>query len=164
MKLSPPIALSHEHQLNDFDSGKVALDSWLNKHAMQAQGAGSARTFVVCDGDTIAGYYSLTTGQIDSIEATERARRGMGQYPIPLIILTRLAVDMRYQGIGLGSSLLLDAVKRTLTIAQDVGIRALLTHPIDSDAANFYLRFGFEPTPLGESSLILLLKDARKLV
>jgi hypothetical protein len=69
-------------------------------HARQAHASGSARTFIACDGDRVAGYFSLTVGQIDTLEAPERVRRGMGQYPIPLIILARLAVDLDYQGRG----------------------------------------------------------------
>ena len=96
------------------------------------------------------------------LEAPGRARRAMGQYPIPLVILARLAVDLDYQGQGLGSSLLQDAIRRTIAIAEQAGIRALLTHPIDAEAEAFYRRFGFEPTPVRDRQLILLLKDARR--
>jgi len=162
MSLSAPQPLDTHHRLEEFDCGKPALTDWLLRHARQAQGSGSARTFVVCDGDRIAGYFSLTVGQIDTLEAPERIRRGMGQYPIPLVILARLAVDLDYQRQGLGFSLLQDAICRTLAIAEHAGIRALLTHPIDAEAEAFYRRFGFESTPDNEQQLILLLKDARR--
>lgn len=162
MNLSAPQPLDARHRLEEFDCGKPALTDWLLRHARQAQGSGSARTFVVCDGDRVAGYFSLTVGQIDTLEAPERVRRGMGQYPIPLVILARLAVDLDYQGQGLGFSLLQDAIHRTITIAEQAGIRALPTHPIDAEAEAFYRRFGFEPTPVRERQLILLLKDARR--
>ncbi|WP_423229734.1 GNAT family N-acetyltransferase [Thermithiobacillus plumbiphilus] len=70
----------------------------------------------------------------------------MGQYPIPLVILARLAVDLDYQVQGLGSSLLQDAIRRTMAIAEQGGIQALLRHPIDAEAEACYRRFGFEPT------------------
>ncbi len=162
MSLSAPQPLDTHHRLEVFDCGKPALTDWLQRHARQAQGSGSARTFVVCDGERVAGYFSLTVGQIDTIEAPERIRRGMGQYPIPLVILARLAVDLDYQGQGLGVSMLQDAIRRTLAIAEQAGIRALLTHPIDAAAEAFYRRFGFEPTPENDRQLILLLKDARR--
>ncbi|MBW6495229.1 MAG: GNAT family N-acetyltransferase [Burkholderiaceae bacterium] len=141
-----------------------APTDWLRHHARQAQGSGSARTFGVCDKDRVAGYFSLTVGQVDTLEAPERIRRGMERYPIPLVILARLAVDLDYQRKGLGSSLLQDAIARTVAIAEQAGIRALLTHPIDAAADAFYRRFGFEPTPAHERQLILLLKDARRFV
>ncbi len=88
------------HRLEECDCGKPALTDWLLNQARQAQGSGSARTFVACDQDRVAGYYSLTVGQIDTGEAPERIRRGMGQYPIPLVILTRLAVGPSHRCRG----------------------------------------------------------------
>ena len=164
MRFSAPQALDASHRLETFDCGKPALTDWLLHHALQAQGSGSARTFVACDSNRVAGYYSLTVGQIDTLEAPERVRRGMGRYPIPLVILARLAVDLDYQMQGLGYSLLQDAIMRTVAVAEQAGIRALLTHPIDADADAFYRRFGFEPTPLQDRQRILLLKDARRFV
>ena len=164
MRFSAPQALDASHRLETFDCGKPALTDWLLQHALQAQGSGSARTFVACDSNRVAGYYSLTVGQIDTLEAPERVRRGMGRYPIPLVILARLAVDLDYQKQGLGYSLLQDAIMRTVAVAEQAGIRALLTHPIDADADAFYRRFGFEPTPLQDRQRILLLKDARRFV
>ena len=163
MNFAAPQPLGTSHRLEEFDCGKPALTDWLLHHARQAQGSGSARTFVACNQNRVAGYYSLTVGQIDTLEAPDRIRRGMGQYPIPLVILARLAVDLDYQKRGLGFSLLQDAITRTVAIADQAGIRALLTHPIDAAADAFYRRFGFEPTPLQERQLILLLKDARRL-
>jgi GNAT superfamily N-acetyltransferase len=145
-----------------FDCAKPALNEWLLRHARQAQTSGSARTFVVTDGDRVAGYFSLTVGQIDILDAPERIRKGMGQYPIPVVILARLAVDRAYQGRGIGVGMLQDAIRRTLVIAEQAGIRAMLTHPLDEDASRFYQRFGFIASPLREQQLLLLLKDARR--
>ena len=104
-------------------------------------------------------------GQIDILEAPESIRQSMGQYPIPVVILARLAVSGTEQGPGIGYGLLQeDAIRRTLLIADQVGIRALLTHPIDEQAARFYTRFGFMASPLREQQLLLLLKDARRWV
>ena len=162
MSLSAPLPLDANHLLEGFDCGRPALNDWLLRYARQAQGSGSARTFVVCNGNRVAGYFSLTVGQIDTLDAPERVRRGMVQYPIPAVILARLAVDTAHQGRGLGAGLLQNAIRRTITIAEQAGIRALLTHPIDAKAEAFYRRFGFEPTPVRERQLILLLKDARR--
>ena len=119
---------------------------------------------MACDQERVVAYHSLTVGQIDTLEAPERIRRGMGQYLIPLVILARLAVNLDDQKQGLGVSLLQDAITRTLVIAEQAGIRALLTYPIDARAEAFYRRFGFESTPLQGRQLILLLKDARRFV
>lgn len=157
-----PEPLHSKSPLAGFDCGKHSLNDWLLRHALQAQGSGSARTFVASDGATVLGYYSLVVGQVEPIEAPERVRKGMGQYPIPVMVLTRLAVSQTAQGQGIGVGLLQDAIRRTLNVAEQVGIRALLTHPIDDDAARFYQRFGFEPSPLQQDQLLLLLKDAKR--
>jgi GNAT superfamily N-acetyltransferase len=164
MTLLVPEALGTQHQLNEFDCGKSALNDWLYRYARQAQGSGSAKTFVVADNVRVAGYFSLTVGQIDSLDAPDRIRKGMGNYLIPVVILARLAVDLAYQGQGLGVGMLQDAIRRTMLIAEQAGIRAMLTHPIDAEATMFYTRFGFIASPLQEQQLLLLLKDARQWV
>ena len=164
MSLRGPEPLGPQHRLEGFDCGKPALNDWLLRHARQAQGSGSAKTFVVVDDDRVAGYFSLTVGQIDTLDAPERIRKGMGQYPLPVVILARLAVSTTDQGRGIGVGLLQDAIRRTMLIAEHAGIRAMLTHPIDEDATRFYTRFGFIASPLREQQLLLLLKDARRWV
>jgi predicted N-acetyltransferase YhbS len=160
-----PESLAAQHRLEGFDCGKPALNDWLLRHARQAQGSGSAKTFVVAEDDgRVVGYFSLTVGQVDTLEAPDRIRKGMGQYPVPVVILARLAVSQQDQGRGIGFGLLQDAIRRTMLIAAQAGIRAMLTHPIDEEAARFYIRFGFIASPLREQQLLLLLKDARRWV
>jgi len=163
--LRAPEPLDAQHRLEGFDCGKPALNDWLLRHARQAQGSGSAKTFVVAEADgRVAGYFSLTVGQVDTLEAPERIRKGMGQYPLPVVILARLAVSIHDQGRGIGFGLLQNAIRRTMLIAEQAGIRAMLTHPIDEEAARFCTRFGFIASPLREQQLLLLLKDARRWV
>lgn len=159
-----PEPLSSKSPIARFDCGKPSLNDWLQKHALQSQGSGSARTFVVTDNASVLGYYSLVVGQVEPMQATERIRKGMGQYAIPTMLLARLAVAASAQGQGIGMGLLQDAIRRTLNVAEQAGIRAMLTHPIDDDATRFYQRFGFEASPLGQGQLLLLLKDAKRWV
>ena len=159
-----PQALNAKHQLGDFDCGKPALNDWLIRHAMQAQSSGSARTYVVVEGARVVGYFSLAVGQADAMDVPDRIRKGMGRYPIPVVILARLAVSLQDQGKGIGVGMLQEAIRRTIGIADQAGVRALLTHPIDEEASRFYRRFGFESSPIREQQLLLLLQDARKLL
>ena len=159
-----PEPLNSKSPLAGFDCGKPSLNDWLQKHALQAQVSGSARTFVVTDNTSVLGYYSLVVGQVEPMNATERIRKGMGQYPIPVMLLARLAVNTTAQSQGIGSGLLQDATRRALNIAEQAGIRAMLTHPIDDDAAPYHHHFGFEASPLGQGQLLLLLKDAKRWV
>lgn len=164
MTLRVPEPLNAQHRLEGFDCGKPALNDWLLRHARQAQGSGSAKTFVVTDDDRVVGYFALTVGQVDTLEVPERIRKGMGQYPVPVVILARLAVSIKDQGRGIGVGMLQSAIRRTFLIAEQAGIRAMLTHPIDEEATRFYTRFGFIASPLREQQLLLLLKDARQFV
>jgi len=76
--------------------------------------------------------------------------------PLPVVMLGRLAVDRKHQGLGLGRALVVHAIRLSLQAQQLVGARALLVHAIDDQAAAFYRRMGFRPSPI--SALILLLQ------
>ena len=162
--LLAPQALTAEHVLVGFDCGQPSLNEWLIRHAQQAQASGSAKTWVVASGNQVVAYFSLTVGQADVLEVPERVRKGMGRYPVPVVILARLATALTHQGQGIGVGMLQDAIRRTLGIAEQAGVRALLTHPIDEAAARFYQRFGFEASPMREQQWLLLLKDAQRLL
>ena len=164
MSARAPQALDANQALDGFDCGKPALNDWLIRHARQAQASGSAKTYVVIDAGRVSGYFSLTVGQADALQVPERIRKGMGGYPIPVVVLARLAVSSQHQGQGIGIGMLQDAIRRTVAIADQAGVRALLTHPIDEEATRFYQRFGFESSPIREQQLLLLLKDARRLL
>jgi GNAT superfamily N-acetyltransferase len=166
--MNAPEPLTDTHRIAEFDCGKPSLNDCLKRHALQAQGSGSARTFVVTQtkgkAKEVIAYYSLVVGQVEPMAVTERIRKGMGQYPIPVMLLARLAVSQSVQGQGLGIGLLQDAIRRPLQVAEHVGIRALTTQPIDDAAAQFYQRFGFEASPLAQDQLLILLKDARRVL
>jgi predicted N-acetyltransferase YhbS len=93
------------------------LDDWLQRRATHNELEGGSRTFVVCDGRRVVGYYSLAAGSVLSGIATGRMRRNMPN-PIPVVLLGRLAVDRGWQGRGLGRDLLRDAVLRVLTAGE----------------------------------------------
>ena len=160
----PELLDTRRHALDDFDCGTDSLTLWLKKHAAQAAAVGSARTYVMHDAeqDRIIGYYSLAGASVSHSEATARAVKGMGRYPVPAVLLARLAVDRSVQERGMGGWLLRDAMLRTLTAAESIGIRVLLVHAIDDRARHFYQRHGFEHSPTDPFNLQLLIKDLRK--
>jgi GNAT superfamily N-acetyltransferase len=77
------------------------------------------------------------------------------------MVLARLAVDHRVQGIKLGGALLQDAVNRALNVAQNMGIRALLVHALHERAKSFYEHYGFQPSPIDSMVLMLRLGGAK---
>ncbi|HEX5754812.1 MAG TPA: GNAT family N-acetyltransferase, partial [Arenimonas sp.] len=100
------------------------------------------------------GYYAMAAGAVSHSLATGKVLRNMPE-PIPVIVLGRLAVDRQAQGIHLGGALLQDALKRTLAVAQQTGVRALLVHALHERARDFYRHYGFQVSPL--DPLILML-------
>ena len=156
--------LSAAHHLASFDCGVDALNRFLRRHALQAQKANSAQTYVACRDGMVVGYYSLTVGSVGHAEATERVRKAMPRYPIPVLILARLAVHNDLQGEGLGGGLLKDALIRTARAADIAGIRALLVHAKDDQVRAFYQHYDFQPSPTDPYHLYLLMKDIQRLI
>lgn len=160
-------SLEASHNVSDFDCGSDAQTVWLRKHALAAHRSGTSRVRVVTrvEDDVVVGYYALASGAVLHEDAPERVKRGVGQYPIPVVILTRLGVDASEQGRGLGKALVVDALRRVDVAAQEVGVRALLIHSESDDARNFYLRLAeFEASPTDPLHLLLLMKDLRQAI
>ena len=153
--------LQRTHEIETFDCGQPELNRFLIRHALQAQQANSSQTYVGLSGKTVIGFYTIVAGEVRHADAPERVAKGMPRYPIPLLILARLAVHSKWQGRSIGAGLLLDALGRTLQAADIVGARALAVHAKDDSAASFYRHFGFMPSPTDKKHLFLLIKDIR---
>jgi predicted N-acetyltransferase YhbS len=161
----PVEPLSGDHETADFDCGSEAQTGWLRRHGLQAHQSDTAKVYVVCRAGTrrVVGYYALAAGSVSHDAVPPRIVKGLGRYPVPVILLTRLGVHVEEQGRGLGSALVRDALLQTASIANRVGVRALLIHAETPEAATFYRRIdsGFEPSPTDSLHLVLLMKDLR---
>lgn len=159
-----PERLTSDHDIGQFSNGRhAALDDWLRSRALVSEGL-SARTYVLCTDDPpqrVIGYYALSTTKEQRIALpTAKLRRGMPE-EVPLLLIGRLAIDVSHQGRGLGGFLLKDALLRCLSTSEIVGARAIATHAIDDDAAQFYKRHDFVPALLGDRTLILPIETLR---
>lgn len=159
-ELRPPELLGEDHELSGFSSGEDALDDWLRKRARANQASGASRTYVICAGSEVAGYYALASGAITVAATPGRFRRNMPD-PIPVVILARLAVDRRWQGKGIGRGLFRDAAMRVAHAADVIGIRGIVVHAISEQARSFYIALGFEPSPREPMTLLVTLADVR---
>ena len=157
--LSAPALLTESHELDLFQSGTDSLDQWLRRRARANQASGASRTYVIAESTRIVGYYCLSSGGLDLTDAPGSIRRNMPD-PVPIAVLGRLAVDVTWQGKGLGVALLQDAVRRTGQAAAILGIRGLLVHAISDEAKAFYERYGFQASPKNPMTLVLSLKMA----
>ena len=153
-----------DHDLAASDSGNASLTNWLHKFAWTNQQSDSAKTYVVCRGTHVAGYYSLSTGSIHKHESPERIAEGPANHHIGVVLLAGLAglaVDRREHGQGIGKAILEDTLRRVEGAADIVAVRAVLVHAIDDAVRRFYEHFNLEPSPIDAFQRMLLLKDVR---
>lgn len=156
-RLTAPEPLCADHRLNAFQCGEASLDDWLKRRALANQLGGASRTFVVLDETrSVVGYYALAAGAVAHEGATGGIRRNMPD-PIPVLVLGRLAVAQRAQGLKLGAALLQDAVLRATAVSENAGVRALLVHALNENARAFYAHYGFQASPLDPLTLMLRL-------
>jgi GNAT superfamily N-acetyltransferase len=160
-EIGPPEKLSARHDLSGFDSGEPALDDWLRRRAERNEASGASRTYVVCAGRKVVGYYTLAAGGIAHAGAPGRIRRNMPD-PVPVILLGRLAVDKAFHGQGVGTGLLRDAVLRIVQAADIAGIRAILVHAISEEAKRFYEKYGFVVSPVDPLTVMISVSEARR--
>jgi GNAT superfamily N-acetyltransferase len=153
--------LHRTHDVERFTCGQPELDRFLIRHALQAQQSNSSQTYVAVSDNEIVGFYTIVAGEVQHAQAPERVVKGMSRHPIPLLVLARLAVHTAAQGRGIGSGLLLDALGRTLQVADMIGVRALAVHAKDDQAVAFYRHFGFMPSPTDARHLFMIIKDIR---
>lgn len=159
VRLSAPQSLAATHRLDEFRCGEPSLDNWLKQRALANHLNGASRTFVVTDPDQcVLGYYALAAGAVAHSEATGTVRRNMPD-PVPVMVLGRLAVDVRAQGARVGAALLQDAVIRVYSVAENTGVRAVLVHALNDHARRFYEHYGFCESPVHPMTLMLPLKQ-----
>ena len=161
--IGAPEKLSAKQDLSGFDSGEPVLDEWLRRRAFQNEESGASRTYVVCVGKRVVGYYTLAVGAVAHTGAAGRVRRNMPD-PVPAMVLGRLAVDKDYQGSGIGMGLLRDAVLRTIQAADIAGIRTILVHAISGAAKRFYEKYGFVASPVDPMTVMITVAEAKKVL
>lgn len=156
--VSKPMPITSQHLLTGFSCGEKSLDEWLQRRAMKNDVLGASRTFVSCIDSKVIAYYSLAAGSVSHKLVSGKVKRNMPD-PIPMMVLTRLAIDEKWQGKGLGYSLLQDALLRSKVAAEHIGARAILVHALSDGAKQFYEHFGFRASPVEDYTLMLLLSE-----
>jgi GNAT superfamily N-acetyltransferase len=162
--LLAPAPLSGAHDVSGFSNGvHPSLDAWLRERARAREGL-FARTYVVCPTNTparVVGYFSISTALEQRLALpSAKLRRGMPE-EVPLLLIGRLAVDAARRGRGLGSALLADALRRCLAASGIAGVRGVVAHAIDEDAARVYEAHGFVRSPLGERVMLMGIESVR---
>lgn len=136
--LSAPVALAAGHDTSAFDCGDPALNDWLRHRALKNESRFS-RTYVVCEGLRVAGFFCISAGAVERVNAPGKLRRNAPD-AIPVSVIGRLAVSRSHAGRGLGADMLADALRRIAMASQSIGIAAVLVHAKSDGARDFYLR------------------------
>jgi GNAT superfamily N-acetyltransferase len=144
------VPLGKQHDRKSFDCGEPSLDQYLYHYASQDIRRHINRVFVASPPKAprrVIGYYSLSAGSLDATALPEALRRRLPRYPVPVVLLGRLAVAESHQGMGLGSILLADALQRVAQASQVMAVYAVVVDALDERATEFYRQFGFVPLP-----------------
>ena len=152
------VPIEKKYQRDSFDCGYAILNDYLKKYARQNHNRGIAKTFVAIPASgslKIDGYYTVSASVIEYESLPESYQSGMPAYPIPAILIGRLAVDNSVKGQGLGGELLADALYRAVRVYQEIGMYAVRVDAIDLQAKEFYLKYEFIPFQDNELSLFL---------
>lgn len=130
---------------------------------MRSIALGAPHTYVIGKGDSnvVVGYFALASGCVVRDEAPKNLQRNMPS-EIPAVVLGRLAIDLRYQGLGLGEALLQEAFERALIASNTIGAAVILLHAIDTAVADFYRKHGFKESPIKPLTLMHSLKRSPK--
>jgi len=156
-----PEPLTDLHDVTTFDCGDDSLNEWIKKRALKNEGLGGSRTYVISKRNIVIGYYALAVGSVEHEKVPTSLKRNMPA-PIPVMILGRLAVDRNYRDQKFGSSLLRDALLRTLQASQIAGIKAIMVEAISNEAKMFYKKYGFRDSPIEERLLFITMTEVKK--
>jgi GNAT superfamily N-acetyltransferase len=154
--------LARQHAIEGFDCGSEELNRYLVRYAWVNQQADAAQTYLGLAGTEVIGFYTLVVGEVAYVDAAQRLKKGLAKYPVPIMLLARLAVRATWQGKGVGAGLLKDAILRTVAAAEIAGIRAMTVHAKDENACAFYRHFDFVESPTDPLHLFVLIKDLKR--
>jgi predicted N-acetyltransferase YhbS len=138
--MKPLGPLEKGHDRSAFDCGKPELNEYLKKFARQTQDRDGAKTYVALDANQVIAYYTLVVGHVEWQNCPDDIRKGLGKYPVPVLVIARLAVDLRFQGKGLGIGMIKDAFLRAIQVSDIAGVAAVVLDAKDNDAKAYYQR------------------------
>jgi predicted GNAT family N-acyltransferase len=155
-----------DHDRAAFSCGNASLDRYIREQASQDVKRGLASVFVITakdDPKQILAYYTLSSRELKLDQLPEEIAKKAGKYGhVGVTLLGRMAVAEKYKGTGLGVLTLMNALHKSLLAATDVASLAVFVEAIDSDAANFYRKYGFIELPEDKLKLLLPMKTIAK--
>lgn len=140
--------LGRRHPRRKFRSGQGQVDDWLATRALQHQDKHLSSTRVLLDdGGSLAGYYTLATGQVDFSELPAEVGRRLPRRQLPVAVLAWLGVEQGSRGRGLGRLLLAQALRDCYDAGRTFAFIAVILDCVDDAAKTFYRRYDFQELP-----------------
>ncbi len=149
--------LEKTHNRKDFSCEDDSLTEYIRKQVSQDIRRRLAACFVAVDNkQNVIGYYTLTSESLGRELIPDKYLKQLPEsYNAPVILLGRLARDIKAKGTGLGEYLLLDALFRSYKLSnENIGAMAVVVDPINEKAAEFYKKYGFEQLPDSEKMFL----------
>ncbi len=149
--------LDKKHNKKEFDCGKELLNNYLQNQAGQDVKRKLSACFVLSENEVIIkGYYTLSNNSIPLSSFSEQIQKKLPKSytSIPTTLLGRLAIDLKFQGTGIGKLLLIDALKRSYEISKTIASFAVVVDPIDTEAEKFYSKYDFIQLPDSRKMII----------
>jgi len=160
MSFLRPRILNSADYLKDFDCGEPVLNQWLKNHGLQNNKLNGTLTFVIeNDNGQIAAFYSLVMAEVQPEHVSAKLKSGMGKYPIPVIKLTRMGVDLRFQKLGLGQGIIRELFKKSLELSHEIGFKAIVVDPLNENARSFYKSVHFKENNFGKPFMYITVPE-----
>lgn len=148
--------------LSKFDCGVEELNTYLKRFAKKNDKLGIGRTYILLNKARALGFYTVSMAQIEFKAIPKPSQGKLPRYPIPAARIGRLAIDLSTRGQGLGEFLLMDALTRCLRVSEEIAVFAVIVDAKNSQAKDFYLKYGFIPLEDDELSLFLPIETIQR--
>lgn len=162
--MGPPLAITAAHDTSAFDCGDVILNAWLRERALRNHLARYTHVRVLAERSRVVGYHGVSAASLVAEVVPRSVRGSQPPDPIPGFLIARLAVDLTWQGRGIGADLLHDALERCLAASTIVGARLVAVHASNESAASFYASYDFVPTRADPLLLVQSIERVEKAV
>lgn len=158
-----PILDINSSLFSHFDCGVEDLNLYFRRFAKKNDKLGIGRTYVLLKEAKVVGYYTVSMGQIEYQSLPQPSQKGIPKYPIPIVLIGKLAIDTKFQDQGLEKYLLMDILERSIRVSNEIAIFAIIVDAKNEKAKEFYARYGFVQLQNRPFSLILPMNTVKKL-
>lgn len=148
-----------------FCCGHQTIDNFFRNNAPEHHRKHKARVYCALYDEAVIGYYFLVAQSTPPERVSEEAFKKFGRVKeTPCVYLGMLGVHEEHKGNGIGKTLMIHAMRKTMEVADIIGIYALTLEAVDEDVGNFYLGLGFKYFIEGELFMYLPLSAIREVL